>query len=255
MEASREHLAAVEAGLDAAASRKTEHDLRKKMRVIHDEVPPDYYDRSMAENPFQRFWHSRRVSAITSLLKGEDARMLDIGCGGGTLLDKISEKGSLKWSAGVDASLGAIKYANESHGGPKFLCADFYELPFEDSSFGFISAIEVLEHLHEPREALIELNRCLEDRGKLLVLVPNEQSLLFRVIWHFWTKGKGKVWKEAHVQKFTEESLEELLNSAGFTVTKKKKFLFGMLVAMKGKKVAEISPISKAFFTRKAKRA
>ena len=168
-----ERLPKVEAA-DEALEQRHGPDLRKKMRAIHDEVPPDYYDSSMAENPFQRFWHSRRISAITNLLKGEDARMLDIGCGGGTLLDRISVKGRLKWSAGVDASQGAIKYATEAHRGPKFLCADFYELPFEDNSFGFISAIEVLEHLHEPREALIELNRCLEDRGKILVLVPNE---------------------------------------------------------------------------------
>ncbi|MBI5641847.1 MAG: class I SAM-dependent methyltransferase [Deltaproteobacteria bacterium] len=210
--------------------------MRKRMREIHDGVPPDYYDRSMAENPFQRFWHTSRIKAIAGLLKGEDAKMLDIGCGGGTLLDKISGRAALNWSAGVDASFGAINYANTAHKGPKFLCADFYELPFKNSTFGLISAIEVLEHLHEPEKALVELNRCLTRGGKILILVPNENNLLFRVIWFFWTKGKGKVWKEAHVQKFTGRSLEGLLNATGFEVTKKKKFLLGMLMAMKGVK-------------------
>ncbi|MBI1911651.1 MAG: class I SAM-dependent methyltransferase [Deltaproteobacteria bacterium] len=211
-------------------------DSRKKMREIHDEVPPDYYDRSMAENPFQRFWHKSRVSAISDLLRGEDARMLDIGCGGGTLLDLISRNAKLNWSAGIDASFGAIKYANTRHRGPKFLCADFYELPFKDSTFGLITAIEVLEHLHDPKVALLELNRCLKKKGKILILVPNENNLLFRVIWFFWTMGKGKVWKEAHVQQFTRKSLEALLNSAGFKVIKTKMFLLGMLMAMKAVK-------------------
>lgn len=209
---------------------------RKRLRDIHDEVPPDYYDSSMTENLFQWFWHTRRVSVISSLLKGENEKMLDIGCGGGTLLDKSSKKAGLNFSAGIDASFGAIKYADIYHKGPRFLCADFYELPFRDSSFGYVTAIEVLEHLEDPQNALLELGRCLKDGGKLLILVPNENNILFRIIWYFWTKGKGRIWKEAHVQQFTEKSLETLLGSTGFKVVKTKKFLLGMLLAMKAVK-------------------
>jgi len=209
---------------------------RKKLREIHDEVPPDYYDRSMRTNLFQWFWHTRRISVLSGLLKGEKARMLDIGCGGGTLLDRIAKKAGLNFSAGVDASFGAIKYAASNHKGPRYLCADFYELPFKGSTFGYVTAIEVLEHLEKPEKALIELRRVLKDNGKILILVPNEKNLLFRVIWYFWTKGKGKVWKEAHVQQFTKESLGALLKSSGFKPVEWKMFLLGMLMAVKGEK-------------------
>lgn len=210
-------------------------EIRKKMREIHDEVPPDYYDRSMKENLFQRFWHTRRISVMSGLLKGEE-NLLDIGCGGGTLLDKIKERAGIRKAVGIDASFGAIKYADTAHKGPDFLCADFYELPFKDSTFGVISAIEVLEHLHNPDVALKELNRCLKKGGKILILVPNENNLLFRVIWYFWTMGKGKIWKEAHVQQFTRKSLKDLLQSTGFRVVETRMFILGMLMAMKGVK-------------------
>ncbi|MCC6503125.1 MAG: class I SAM-dependent methyltransferase [Deltaproteobacteria bacterium] len=209
---------------------------RKKLRDIHDEVPPDYYDRSMKTNLFQWFWHTRRISTLTKLLRGEKARMLDIGSGGGTLLDRISKKAGLNFSAGVDASFGAIKYAASHHKGPRYLCADFYELPFKDSTFGYVTAIEVLEHLEKPENALKELKRVLQKNGKILILVPNEKNLLFRVIWYFWTKGKGKVWKEAHVQQFTKESLGALLSSTGFKPVEWKMFLLGMLMAVKAEK-------------------
>lgn len=209
---------------------------RKRLREIHDEVPPDYYDRSMRTNIFQWFWHTRRISVLAGLLKGEKARMLDIGCGGGTLLDRIAKKAGLNFAAGVDASFGAIRYAAQMHKGPRYLCADFYELPFKDSAFGYVTAIEVLEHLEKPENALKELRRVLKDNGKILILVPNERNLLFRVIWYFWTKGKGKVWKEAHVQQFTKESLDALLESSGFKPVQWKMFLLGMLMAVKGEK-------------------
>lgn len=210
---------------------------RKRLRDIHDEVPPDYYDRSMEENPFQRFWHNRRIEVLSGLLSASSAdRMLDIGCGGGTLLDRISRKAGIGRSVGVDASFGAVKYASAHHKGPEFLCADFYELPFCDSSFGVVSAIEVLEHLDKPEAALKELKRCLKESGTLVVLVPNENNLLFRVIWFFWTMGKGKVWKEAHVQKFTEKGLKGLLEGTGFRVVETRMFILRMLMAIKAVK-------------------
>lgn len=211
-------------------------DIRKKMREVHDEVPPDYYDTSIAENPFQRYWHKTRTRVLSSMLKGEEETVLDIGCGGGTLLDMISRGAGLKRSFGVDASFGAIKYAAEHHTGPRYICADFYELPFKDSSFGAITAIEVLEHLHDPATALKELRRCIRSGGRILILVPNENNILFRVIWFFWTMGKGKVWKEAHLQKFTRRSLSGLVNSTGFRVVETRDMLLGMLIAVKGVK-------------------
>ncbi len=48
---------------------------RKRLRDIHDEVPPDYYDRSMRTNLFQWFWHTRRISVLAP----QQAKMLDIG--------------------------------------------------------------------------------------------------------------------------------------------------------------------------------
>ncbi|OGP14058.1 MAG: hypothetical protein A2054_03010 [Deltaproteobacteria bacterium GWA2_55_10] len=211
-------------------------DRRKRLKEIHDEVPPDYYDRSMATNPFQWFWHTRRISVLSNLVQGQDGRMLDIGAGGGTLLDRISRKAGLSFSAGVDSSYEAVRYGHAFHKGPRFICADFHELPFADSSFDCATAIEVLEHLDNPERAMNELRRCLKDNGKVLILVPNEKSILFRIIWYFWTKGKGRVWKDAHVQQFTRESLGALLRSTGFEPVQWKMFLLGMLMSVKGVK-------------------
>jgi len=105
-------------------------DIRKRMREVHDEVPPDYYDTSIAENPFQRHWHMTRTRVLSEMLRGEQETVLDIGCGGGTLLDMISSGAGIKSSYGVDMSFGAVRYAAEAHKGPKYLCADFFELPF-----------------------------------------------------------------------------------------------------------------------------
>jgi SAM-dependent methyltransferase len=55
-----------------------------------------------------------------------------------------------------------------------FHAASAYDLPFEDGSFDCVCALEVLEHLERPRDALTELSRV--SRRWLLVSVPREPA-------------------------------------------------------------------------------
>lgn len=50
--------------------------------------------------------------------------------------------------------------------------ADAYCLPFPDDSFEVALCTEVLEHLHTPAEALVEIGRVLKPGGKLLLTTP-----------------------------------------------------------------------------------
>lgn len=52
------------------------------------------------------------------------------------------------------------------------LLADAHQLPFGDSRFDFVVAIEVFEHLHSPHVAANELSRVLRPHGQLLLTVP-----------------------------------------------------------------------------------
>jgi SAM-dependent methyltransferase len=49
---------------------------------------------------------------------------------------------------------------------------DTFRLPFSDSSFDCVVASELLEHLHQDREALVEISRVLRPAGLLAVSVP-----------------------------------------------------------------------------------
>ena len=53
-----------------------------------------------------------------------------------------------------------------------FQAASAYDLPFDDGSFDCVCALEVLEHLERPRDALTEMARVA--RKALLLSVPRE---------------------------------------------------------------------------------
>lgn len=50
--------------------------------------------------------------------------------------------------------------------------ADASRLPFQDESIDTIVMLEVLEHLRQPREALLETARVLRRRGRVLLSMP-----------------------------------------------------------------------------------
>jgi SAM-dependent methyltransferase len=97
-------------------------------------------------------------AAISTALAGrQDARVLDIGCGG---------KPYLPFAAPYAASYCGI----DSAPGPLVdLVVAAEELPFEDASFDLVLCTQVLEHVQDPAATLAEIHRVLAPGGAALV--------------------------------------------------------------------------------------
>ena len=108
-------------------------------------------------------------------------------------------------------------------------------LPFKSETFDLITCLEVLEHVLQPARILKESFRCLKRGGHLVVLVPNN-TLLFRIIWFFWTATWGKTWEDKHVYQFDRKSVQTLLAGNGMKVIDVQTFHLGMLTAVKAVK-------------------
>jgi SAM-dependent methyltransferase len=89
-----------------------------------------------------------------------------------------------------------------------------YELPFRTGSFDCVIASEVLEHLHEDRDALAEISRVLKPGGCLAVSVPREGPE--RICWMLSTDYHET--PGGHVRIYSRRGLRDLLASAGYRV-------------------------------------
>ena len=209
------------------------HDQRHELMDIHEDVPPDFYDTSVKNNLIQRYWHGRRFQEVAKLATKVNGRLLDVGCAGGTLTEKVAKRARPERVVGVDISVKSVAYSLTKR--PQFdvTVGDAEELPFQDATFEAIFCSEVMEHLTSPDKMLSEVRRCLTPTGYAVVMVPAETPL-FKFLWFFWTKyGKGKVWDHAHVQDFGGKSLDKIVKRAGFRVVQDKRFLLGMIRALK----------------------
>ena len=203
--------------------------------TLNDQSPPDYYENGVASNLLQRFWHCRRRWEVLALIPPRKAglKYLDIGCHGGWLTDLVIKKLRPRKAYGLDISQKVIAHCCRKLPGHHFQAGKATRLPYRKNFFDLITCLEVLEHLENPRKAILEMKRCLKKRGELIILIPTE-SWLFRLIWFFWTKfGPGKVWRQAHLNQITPGQLETMLKNNGFTIIKKKNFHLGMLRIIK----------------------
>ncbi|UOQ98181.1 class I SAM-dependent methyltransferase [Hymenobacter sp. 5317J-9] len=122
----------------------------------------------------QHWWFASRRDAVYDLIAGlqlpRTAAILEIGCSGGPLMQRLRAAGYLDVT-GIDVSAPAIELAH-ARGVANASLMDGAALEFTDGRFDVVVASDVLEHIEDEARALREWTRVLKPGGQLLVFVP-----------------------------------------------------------------------------------
>ena len=212
---------------------------QKSASKLHKNVPPDRYWRSIKENVFQKYWHGCRFEEVGKLVESSGGTILDIGSADGVFTNEILKKSNAKQIIGIDVLKSSVDWANKHWKDPrlKFIVADAHNLPFRAGSFDAVFALEVLEHVFEPMEVFREVKRVLKKEGYGVFLVPSDNFLFKNIVWPVWTKFRGKIWVDTHIQTYNNDFLRKMVEQIGFKVEQNKKFILGMLNVVKVRKV------------------
>ncbi len=130
-------------------------------------------------DPILRYEQEARQRTIGSLLDGEYRSILDAGCGNGRDFEMYLNHALTV--TGIDSSPGMVEEATKKakcldKNKLKVLRGNVTQLPNEDGAFDLIVCSEVLEHVPEWKEALVEFHRSLASGGQLIVSTPNKFS-------------------------------------------------------------------------------
>src|SRR5260370_688853 len=98
------------------------------------------------------------------------ARVLDVGCGPGTITAGLAARVPDGQVVGIDAAGDVLALARQEadrRGQPnvRFEVGDAYDLGFGDGTFDVVHAHQVLQHLSDPVAALTEMRRVCRPRG------------------------------------------------------------------------------------------
>ena len=152
------------------------------------------------------------------------AEMLDVGCGAGLHIRKMS---SLGWRCmGVDISMQAIGNARRLNPDAKFVVGLLRDID-SGEKFDLISMHHVLEHLYHPRQVIADCYSLLRPGGKLVVNVPNVASFEAGLFGRRWIGLDIP----RHMLHFKEAVLVRLLKEAGFEIETKRPGMFSSSIS------------------------
>jgi arsenite methyltransferase len=143
-------------------------------------------------------------------VKAED-RVLEVGFGGGGLLEQILSTKPCEYVAGINLSVDMVKVASRRlrryilDGKAEVRRGDIEALPFGDGEFTKLCSVNTLYFWRDPSRALSECRRVLMKGGRILLCFNSKDDL---ALWRGHKYG-FRLYELAEV--------EELLGEAGFT--------------------------------------
>ncbi len=99
------------------------------------------------------------------LPEGENAAVLDMGCGDGTLTAELA--GKYRRVVGIDQSERMISAAKENHPGIEFRVMDALDMPFENE-FGAVFSNAVFHWIEDQPRLLAQIYKALKPGGRLV---------------------------------------------------------------------------------------
>jgi len=158
------------------------------------------------------------VAFICDAAPHSASRLLDVGCGSGTLLGLLKQRGF--HVRGFDSSSEAAGIAKSESDVDVVVGTRLQDAGFAAGSFDLVTLFHVMEHVTDPRSVLSEVRRILRPEGRLVLQVPNIESWQFRL---FGVRWYG-LDVPRHVINYSTHAMRGLLEQSGFKISRTRHF-------------------------------
>ncbi|MCC5951533.1 MAG: methyltransferase domain-containing protein [Acidimicrobiia bacterium] len=157
------------------------------------------------------------LRSVIEVVETLDNRLLaccDLGSGTGQLIALLSKLPNIASVVGLDL----VEHGSSS---VNTISSDLNsDFPCASDSFDLLTAVEVIEHLENPRHFARECSRLLKPNGILILTTPNIES--FRSLISLWARGTHGAFGDreypAHITPMLATDTDRVLDEAGISV-------------------------------------
>lgn len=165
----------------------------------------------------------RVLNAIRARIGPPPARLLDVGCGTGVLVERMALLGYA--AEGIDLSDECIRVSRARTersgdlprgGSVRLICGNFLVEDFTEGAYDLIHSNDVLEHLHpdEVDDFIAKCHRLLKPGGALWLTTPNKwtgpgDATILRF-------PPGTETRGLHLREYSLRELDRILRKKGF---------------------------------------
>jgi ubiquinone/menaquinone biosynthesis C-methylase UbiE len=175
-------------------------------------------ERSKAQIFIDQASYRHQIQFIAKAAKAEEAGLLDVGCGSGIFLNVVSDLLANVSLHGLDYDHRLLDEASLRVNKASFVRASAEELPFEDSTFDFITTFHNIEHLYHPEYFIAECARVLKNGGYVLLATPNPSSYVAKMLKENWPADPSNT--PDHIALKAPEVWKSMFEEHSFKVVK-----------------------------------
>jgi len=200
--------------------RVSKNNFRSWNENMIDKYDPDVYHTQ--SNVLIKIIIKMLCKSMLNCLKIQDRdKVVEVGCGAGNVLERLSIAGYL---VGADISLKLLqKSKKRCSDNTNLVATDAEELPFKSKSFNKILCTEVIEHLMEPEKCLVEIKRIATKDAVIVITTTNEPFVnkIKSIIWGLKFnkilfrkndyKPQERMDDEWHLHAFDPDSFKQIL--------------------------------------------
>ncbi len=169
-----------------------------------------------AESRLRNVWVNAELDARFS----QPCDVLDIGCGAGFMTNELAQRGHRVTGLDASAESLAVAAARDVTGTVKYDHGTAYRLPYSDGSFACVGAMDLLEHVDQPRQVISEAARVLAPGGIFFFHTYNRNWLVWLIV------IKGVEWfvkntaKDIHVLRLClrPDEVRQMCTDSGLAV-------------------------------------
>ena len=191
-------------------------------------TPDEHHERFVGSSFYEAYLsRAERMSAFYpatyELLErtlGRRGALLEVGCATGHFLQVGQQRG---WRVtGIEVAPGLAQYAHDTLGLDVRVAGRIQDAGLSPQAFDVVYASHVLEHLHNPRDALEHLRSLLASDGLLVVQVPNEFEDLLYLLFRPWIRRRFERdgLPTDHLYFFVPRTIRRLITEVGFHVSR-----------------------------------
>lgn len=150
--------------------------------------------------------HAKKLysSVIENVKMLNCLKVLDVGCGTGTILSELSKNDKINL-AGVDLSENMINIAKKTlNDKVELKIGDSEKLPWKDNTFDAVICTDSFHHYPNPEKVLIEMARVLLPKGHLIIGDPWAMSpirQLMNLSLKYSKKGDFRIYSQSEINK------------------------------------------------------
>lgn len=175
------------------------------MKFIKRVYDKSYFNTWLERTKIEEKFNRHKIKLIRSVKPS--GKLLEIGCGRGKLLNNLKEDYSV---LGTDISSAAIDEASKLMD-KRLLEVSNIEKDSIKGKYDLILAFDVLEHLKNPKKAIVKIKKALRKGGIFIFSVPNNYGLFGKFATAFFNYSD-----RTHISTYKRARWIKLIKDSGF---------------------------------------